>query len=206
MIEVRMKALSLAAALLLTPVLAVPGRAADADPAVQTVRNFYDTLLESMKQGKSLGINGRYAKLKPAVDQAYDIADMTKYVVGPSWTNFTASDQQALTAAFERLTVANYANNFDSFSGEKFEVDPAAQVRGTDKVVQSKLVTGSQTIPFNYRMREVGGSWKILDVYLNGTISQLATRRSDFGATVSSGGAQALIKKINELSDQQMKK
>ncbi len=55
-------------------------------------------------------------------------------------------------------------------------------------------------------MRQTGGSWKILDVYLNGTISQLATRRSDFASTVSAGGAPALIKKINDLSDEQMKK
>ena len=51
----------------------------------------------------------------------------------------------------------------------------------------------------------MGGSWKIIDVYLNGSISELATRRSDFGATVSSGGAPALIKKINDLSDGLMK-
>jgi phospholipid transport system substrate-binding protein len=202
----RIKALSLAAALMLAPALTGPAHAADADPAAQTVQNFYDALLDSMKHGKELGVSGRYAKLKPAVDQAYDLADMTKFVVGPSWTTFSASDQQALTAAFERMTVASYALNFDSFSGEKFVVDPAVQARGTDKLVQSKLVTGNQAIPFNYRMREVGGSWKILDVYLNGTISELATRRSDFSATVSSGGAQALIKKIDALSDALMKK
>ncbi len=72
-------------------------------------------------------------------------------------------------------------------------------------MVESKLVTSGQTIPFNYRMRQTGGGWKILDVYLNGSISELATRRSDFGATLSSGGAQALIKKINALSDSLMK-
>jgi phospholipid transport system substrate-binding protein len=196
------KSISLAAALLLAP--AAPGRAADLDPAAQTVQSFYDALLDTMKNGKSLGIQGRYNKLKPAVEQAYDLQTMTRFVSGPGWANFSASDQQALVAAFERMTVANYASNFDSFGGEKFSVDPNVQTRGTDKVVQSKLVTGSETIPFNYRMRNTGGSWKIVDVYLNGTISQLATRRSDFASTAA-GGAPALIKKINEISDQQMK-
>ena len=71
------------------------------------------------------------------------------------------------------MTIANYAKNFDSFSGEKFTVDPAAQVHGTDKVVMSKLVTGGQTIPFNYRMRQSGGTWKVIDVYLNGSSASL---------------------------------
>lgn len=198
-------AVSLALTLLFAPMLAVPGRTADVDPAVQTVQNFYDALLDSMKHGKELGLQGRYNKLKPAVEQAYDLQTMTRFVAGPGWANFSTSDQQALVAAFERMTIANYASNFDSFGGEKFVVDPAVQTRG-DKIVMSKLVTGSQTIPFNYRMREGGGTWKIVDVYLNGTISQLATKRSDFGSTVSAGGAPALIRKLNELSDQQMKK
>jgi phospholipid transport system substrate-binding protein len=178
---------------------------ADTDPAVQTVQGFYDTLVDTMKHGKELGLKGRYEKLKPAVEQAYDIADMTKFVVGPSWTTISADDQKALQAAFERMTIANYAKNFDEYGGEKFTVDPAVQAVGADKRVMSKLVTGNQTIPFNYRLRQTGGSWKILDVYLNGSISELATRRSDFGATVSTGGASALIKKINDLSDSLMK-
>jgi phospholipid transport system substrate-binding protein len=186
--------------------LGVSPAAADTDPAAQTVQTFYDNLLDTMKHGKELGLKGRYEKLKPAVEQAYDFADMIKFVVGPSWSTLSASDQQALTASFERMTIASYASNFDSFSGEKFVVDPGVQPRGADKVVQSKLVTGGQTIPFNYRLRQSGGAWKILDVYLNGTISELATRRSDFGSTVSTGGAQALIKKIDALSDQLMKK
>jgi phospholipid transport system substrate-binding protein len=199
-------AISLIVTLLFAPMLANQSRAADLDPAAQAVQSFYDALLDSMKHGKELGLQGRYNRLKPAVERAYDLETMTKFVAGPSWSSFSASDQQALIAAFERMTIANYASNFDDFSGEKFTVDPAAQIRGTDKVVMSKLVTGGQTIPFNYRMRQSDGTWKIIDVYLNGTISQLATKRSDFGSTLSAGGAPALIRKLNELSDQQMKK
>lgn len=185
---------------------ALPATAADMDPAAQTVQTFYDALVGTMKDGKQLGFKGRYEKLKPAVEQAYDIPTMTKFVAGPGWSGFSAGDQQALVQAFERMTIANYAANFDSYGGEKFSVEPTATARGADKIVMSKLVAGSQTIPFNYRMRQVGGGWKIIDVYLNGSISELATRRSDFGATVSGGGAPALIKKIDALSDSLEKK
>jgi phospholipid transport system substrate-binding protein len=197
-----MKTLALAFSALLLGVLPA---VADTDPAAQAVQSFYDSLVDTMKHGKELGIKGRYEKLKPAVEQAYDIADMTKFVVGPSWSTLSADDQKALEAAWERMTIASYAKNFDDYGGEKFTVDPATTAVGADKRVMSKLVTGNQTIPFNYRLRQVGGSWKILDVYLNGSISELATRRSDFGATMSSGGAPALIKKINDLSDTLMK-
>ena len=175
------------------------------DPAAKQIQGFYDTLLDCMKNAKTLGLKGRYDKLKPAVEKAYNLPMMTSLVVGSGWSKLSASDQKALVQAFERMTIANYAKNFDSYSGEKFVVEPAVETRGPDKVVQSKLITSSETIPFNYRMRQSDGSWKVIDVYLNGFVSELATRRSDFASTLTAGGAQALIKKINDLADNLMK-
>ena len=81
------------------------------------------------------------------------------------------------------MTVANYARNFDSYSGEKFTVDPAVTERGSDKFVKSTLKPASgDAIPFNYRMHQAAGGWKIEDIFLNGNISQLAQKRSDFGS------------------------
>jgi phospholipid transport system substrate-binding protein len=200
----RLSGLSLAAMFLLTAFFAPATKAAAPDPAVQQVQTLYDALLDSMKHAKELGLKGRYEKLKPAIEQTFDFPDMVRYVVGPSWTTMPSADQQALLVAFERLTIANYASNFDGYDGEKFVVDPAVTVRGTDRVVQSKLVTKSQTVPFNYRMRQTGGSWKILDIYLNGYVSQVATQNSDFGATLTAEGPSGLVKKINALSDKLM--
>ncbi len=173
------------------------------DPAAQQVQTFYDALLDSMKHAKELGLQGRYNKLKPVIEQTFDLTDMASISIGPDkWATLSPADQQTLTVAFERLTVANYAKNFDGYDGEKFTVDPAVQARGTDRVVQTKLVAKNQTVPFGYRMRQIGGTWKILDIYLNGNMSQLAIQRSEYGATFSAGGAAALTKKLNEKSEQ----
>jgi phospholipid transport system substrate-binding protein len=60
------------------------------------------------------------------------------------------------------------------------------------------------TVPFNYRMRMVGDKWKVIDVYLNGYVSQVALRRADFSSTVAASGASGLVKKIDELVARQM--
>ena len=199
-----MRALSLAATIVLAAFFASAARAEAPDPAVTQIQGFYDVLIDGMKHAKELGIRGRYDKLKPAVEQTFDLPDMTRLAVGPGWTTMPAPEQQALLTAFTFLTVANYASNFDGYDGEKFVVDPATTMRGTDKIVQSKLITKTQTVPFNYRMRQVGGSWKIIDIYLNGYVSQIATQRSDFGATLAAGGAPALVKKIEALAEKLM--
>jgi phospholipid transport system substrate-binding protein len=200
-----MRKLLMALMLVLMPAVVAAADAPAADPAAQTVQGFYDALLDTMKHGKELGLMGRYNKLKPAIEQAYNLPLMTSLAVGPSWPSLAPADQQALIAAFERMTIANYAKNFDGYGGESFVVDPNVQNSGGDKRVLSKLVTSGQTIAFNYRLRQTNGTWKIIDVYLQGFVSELATRRSDFGATLSAGGAAALIKKIDELSDRVMK-
>lgn len=197
----------LAAAFAFLLALALPlaaARAAD-DPAIATVQGFYDTLLDSMKGGKALGAQGRYAKLKPAVERAFDLGTMIKYAVGPGWDTASPSDQAALTEAFEHMTIAQYAGNFDSYDGEKFVIDPAVTVRGTDHYVSSKLVTKDQTVVFIYRLRQFGSAWKIIDVLLDGSISQLSVYRSDYAATIKSGGADALVKKIDAVADKALR-
>ena len=174
-----------------------------ADPAAASVQNFYDALTASMKAGGTA--KSRYDKLKPALEQDFDLAAMTALSVGPSWSTISAADQKSLTDAFERMTIANYARNFDSYNGEKFTVDPAVSQRGSDKFVKSTLKPGSgDAIAFNYRLHQTGNSWKIVDVYLAGSISQLAQKRADFAATLSASGPQGLAKKINALADQQL--
>jgi len=197
----------LAALFALAVVFLLPPAAAQAqaDPAIATVQNFYDVLLDSMKGGKSLGAQGRYNKLKPAVERAFDLGTMIKYAVGPGWDSASASDQQSLTGAFGRMTIAQYAGNFDSYDGEKFVVDPNVTVRGTDHYVSSKLVTKDQTVVFIYRVRQFGSNWKIIDVLLDGSISQLSVYRSDYAATIKSGGAAALVKKIDAVADKALR-
>ena len=113
-----------------------------------------------------------------------------------------AAEQAQLVKAYSRMSVATYAKNFDSYGGQSFTVDPNVQARGADKLVKTQLIQkGKAPIDLTYRMRGT----KIIDVYYQGSVSQLTTQRSDFSATAASGGADALVKKIDALSDSMKK-
>jgi len=195
-------AVMLASAPVATLVLPQPVLAQAADPASAQVQGFYDALLASMKSGGTA--KSRYEKLKPAVEKAFDLPAMTATAVGPGFASMPDADKKALTEAFSRMTIANYAKNFDSFGGEAFTVEPASIARGSDHFVKSALKTGRETIAFNYRLHQVGSEWKVTDVYLAGNISQMAQKRSDFAATLASGGPGGLAKRINALADQML--
>jgi len=181
--------------------------AESADPAAKPIENFNAVLLDSMRRAKELGVRGRFSLLEPAVNAAFDLPEMTRLTVGPAWMSMSEPDRQQVIAAFRRLTVANYAANFNDYSGQQFSIDPNVVERSGDKLVRTQMSTpdGKAPVVFLYRMHEAGGGWKAIDVYLNGTISQLAARRADFSGTLQSGGATLLTQKVNALADNLLK-
>jgi phospholipid transport system substrate-binding protein len=187
---------------------ALPGHAdaADGDPAVAPIRAFYDALLAAMKQADQLGVRGRYDKLAPVIRATFDLPAMTRIAVGPDWTAIPPEQQTALLDSFARMTIATYANRFDGYSGESFEVDPEVLSRNTGRIVRTKLLRPKEEpVTLNYLMRNSGDTWKIVDIYLSGTISELATQRSEFGAILKSGGPAALIESLRQQIDKLMK-
>lgn len=181
--------------------LAVPFRAlaaADGGTAVATVRSFYDALSQAMKGGTRLGFAGRRKLLAPAVTNAFDLPFMTQLAVGMRWSGLSSDEQQTLIRVFSAFSVATYASHFDNFSGERFDVDPTPTPAPNDAViVRTKLVsTNDEPVELDYLMRHTSGGWRIVDVYLSGTISELAARRSEFTAILQRGGTAGLIERL----------
>jgi phospholipid transport system substrate-binding protein len=165
------------------------------------VRGFYDTLLITMKNGRTLGQSGRYARLAPVVDRVFDVPFMTRLAIGPSWATLSAAQQQQLTEAFRHYIAATYADRFDSYSGQQLEVI-GEQPYNADVIVQTKIIkSNGETTTINYLMRQNQGSWQISDVYLDGTISQLAVQRSEFNSILRREGVDGLVMELNRKAD-----
>ncbi|HMG49079.1 MAG TPA: ABC transporter substrate-binding protein [Inquilinus sp.] len=194
--------LAVAIALLLLPLpLAAAPAASQQAAAATSPRQVIDTLdqalLDVMKNAGSLGFQGRYQKLAPVLDQVFNLPLMARISVGPDWASLKPDQQQKVVDVFRRFSITTYAARFAGYNGEKFESADATAVTGGDQVVATKLVMANGgSVALNYRLRANGPGWQIIDVYLNGTISQLANYRSDFGATLRSGGGDALVKMI----------
>jgi len=183
--------------------LGATGPAWAADPPA-TLDKFYAVLLAVMKDGPKLGFAGRKDKLTPAMEDAFDLALMTRLVVGLQWQSISPPDQQQLVAAFSDFSIASYASQFDDYSGESFEVQPKADAApGNDVIVRTKLKpTDDKPVPLDYLMRNEQGKWRIIDVYLNGTVSQLAARRSEFSSVLRQSGVSGLVSLLKQRAAQ----
>ena len=177
--------------------------AASAEPRA-TVDAFYDVLLSVMKDGQKLGFAGRRARLAPAIEQAFDLPVMTRLVVGLQWQSVSPAEQQQLIAAFSEFSIATYASQFDDYSGESFEVDQKADpAPGNDAIVHTKLVQPSdKPVQLDYLLRHAQEKWRIIDVYLSGTVSQLAARRSEFSSVLRQSGVAGLVALLKQKTAQ----
>jgi len=185
---------SLLRAVLAATALAVGTAYADNASPSATISTFYDALVATMKDGPTLGFNGRSERLSPAIRSAFDLPLMTRLMVGPQWTGLTPEQQRQLVAAFSDFSVAVYASRFEDYSGERFQVDGDPTPSTTGVIVHSKLLkSDGDPVQIDYLMRANERGWQIIDVFLSGTVSELATRRSDFSAVMRRGGAEALV-------------
>lgn len=174
---------------------AVPALAAD--PAVTAIQNYYARLVATMREASGLSVSARYQRLAPILASAFDFGTMTRLSVGPEFNRASAAQKAQLRQAFERFTGAYYANRIDGYSGEQFKVDPTPEVRGGQKIVKTQLVTsGGSAQTINYLM---SGS-KVVDIYLDGSISEVASRRGEFSSIMATGGPDALIRALQEKS------
>jgi phospholipid transport system substrate-binding protein len=198
----RRAASALILGLMLFPAVSFNLAAQGTDAAIQRVSSLSDALLDTMKRAKDLGIKGRYDKLAPVLAKTYDLPLMTRIAVGQNWDALTPEQQKAVVAAFSRMTTATYASRFDGFSGEQFVILQTVDQKSGDKIVKTQIIqSNGKPVALSYLVRNTGSDWRIIDVYLNGTISELANRRAEFGAVLKSGGADALVSSLNKQGD-----
>src|SRR5438477_5425059 len=166
-----------------------------------TVQGLYDALLGTMKNGRILGQSVRFTQPERVIRRTYDIPSMTRLSVGASWAGLSEAQRQQVTDGFGRYISAIYADRFDSYAGQKLQVT-GEQPNPAGIMVKSQIVKANgEPVKIDYMMRRNGDGWLISDIYLDGAISEVATRRSEFAAILRTDGVDGLIAALNRKAD-----
>ena len=151
-----------------------------------------------MKNGPSLGFQGRYDLLKEPVANSHDLTKIARIVVGREWEKLSEEQKNTLVEVFSKLSIASYAHNFKEFDGESFEFDSEKETGRGGVIVHSLLVIpNDKNVKFDYMLKRKGDTWKIINIIANG-VSDLALKRSEYTSILQRQGFDALIAKINE--------
>lgn len=189
-------------ALLASAAVAGVALAQAADPAAARIETLNAAMTQDFAKVGAQDMAGRARLLQPAISDAFDMPTIARLSVGPAWAALTADQQASLTEAILRLSVATAAHNFEAYDGKRLVVDPKVDSNGVDKLVRSQIISAKgKATDVIYRMRQdAAGQWKVIDIFYNGKISEVAVRRADFSATLGKGGAPALLAQIDAQS------
>lgn len=176
------------------------GGAAHGSEVTAPVEQLYAGLVSIMKVGTTASFRQRYEMIAPVIGRTFDLEAILRQVVGPRWSSLPAEQQAALADAFRRYTIASYVANFDSYSGQHFDVAPVARAVGNDRVVQTRIAGsgGGGAHGLDYVMRQESGGWKVVDVLAEGAISRVASQRSEMRSLLADGGGVGLLVSLRQ--------
>ena len=163
------------------------------------VEHLHTALLQVMRKSDVLGFQGRYDHLRPVLIQSFDLQFMGSKAAGRHWRDFDQPHQEELIEAFRRFMTANYAGRFNGYSGESFETLGRQEAALDTVIVLTELrLPDDDPVQLNYRLRQTENGWRIIDIYLHGTVSELALRRAEYGTVLERDGIAGLIGDLND--------
>lgn len=148
---------------------------------------------------KSLSSQARRDKVEQIVLESVDFPTLCKLVLARNWTKFSPEQQKAFQDEFQRHLAQTYGRRLDDYRNEQVEITGDRKESNGDWTVKSKILRGSTgtNIDVDYRLRETGGQWKIIDFIIE-QVSLVANFRSQFQDIVANGGPDRLLTLLRE--------
>jgi phospholipid transport system substrate-binding protein len=187
----------LLASLLATVCIPSMRAAGSADTPTAAIEGLHAALITAMKNSKSLGYSGRRELLEPIIDKTMDLRFMAEKAAGKFWKDFSESDRDRWVAAFRDNTIANYAGRFDRYSGQSFVTHSEEPATFETVLVKTTLIDpGGENVQLNYRMKKDEHGWRTIDIFMHGTVSELALRRAEYSSALEREGLNKVIQNL----------
>jgi phospholipid transport system substrate-binding protein len=202
--------LGLTAGALLVPFASCMASAQQANSPMLPIERLNAALLSAMRAGKATPFVQRYRILEPVITQVFDLQTVLAESVGFAWFSVPAQQKAQLLDVFRRYTASTYTANFDSYNGQTFRMAHTIRTLPDGRVIVTTEFVPRDDSPtaLNYVLKHNPVSWQVVDVLAQGSISRVATQRSDFASLLASGGVPALVaglqRKIASVSEGMM--
>lgn len=168
----------------------------------EVVDRLQQSLLTVMQNADSLGFEGRYERLAPVLREVFDFRAMARFAIGPTfWPELNESQKEEVIDLFAEMSIATYAARFDGYSGQSFRISETADAGRGRQLVRTQLVRpNGEPVGLDYVLiPEEGEGWRIIDVLLDGSVSELARQRAEYTAVLRRQGYDGLVAALEEV-------
>lgn len=163
------------------------------------IHGLQESFIQAMQKGDKLGYHGRLELLTPVITRSHDIDTIIRSILGANWNKLDEEQQQKITETFRKLSIATYAERFNHYEGQRFEIIEQRSLPRDQVLVRSKFIQAdSNPINFDYVLRQSKEEgWRIINILVDG-VSDLALKRAEYNAVLKRDGFPALIAMLEQ--------
>lgn len=156
----------------------------------RTILNLHQFLkkVNNMHQG--------YKKLLILIQSTYNVPKMSSMILGDNWKKYNFEQKKIFLNVFEEYITRNYVKRFAKINIVEWKIKSEKKINDKYYLVNTILKINNEEVSIDYLLSEVNKSWKIFDVLLGGSISEIATKKSEFHSFTKTKDLSQLIKAL----------
>ncbi len=189
--------------LALAGVLLLPGapvRADAASGARAVVEDTVDRVLLILRD-PGLSTDERRSGIEAIALERFDFETMSRLVLARGWRRFDDAQQRQFVEEFRDHLSARYGGRIERYEQEAVDIT-GERVEPRGDVTISTVLRGGQYdgVQIDYRLRERDGTWRMIDVVIEG-VSLVSSFRSQFTEVLSRGGPEEVLRRLREKTE-----
>ncbi len=181
-----------------TAMIGMSSRAAEPQSAPDA-KAFIDGLgieVLNIIKAPNLSQNDRQQRFRELFNQQFDVPTIGRFVVGRYWNRSSPDDQHQYLEIFRNYVAAIYAAQFSHYQGERFKTMGTRPVGEGESLVKSEIERDNgPPIAVEFRVKGTPGTWKIVDVTVEG-VSLIITKRDEFSSVLAQEGLKGVMSRM----------
>ena len=132
------------------------------------------------------------------VNKTYNTEKMLNMIIGDIWKSLSVKKKDEMISVFNEYISKNYIKRFSKIKEPIFEILENKKV-GNFLMIKTQLVLNkNEEISISYLLTKKDKEWQIFDVLLANSVSEIATKKSEFNSFLKNGQINSLIEALRK--------
>ena len=144
------------------------------------------------------------ANFRELFRSAFDVPAISRFVLGKHWRRASDAQRRDFMVVFEELHMRRFLPLFAQYDEDTIKIDSVqAEAKKPDFFRVSSRIERAEGEPIAvvWRIRDVGESYKILDIVAEG-VSMAISLRHEYGAVIKAHGIDSLLQMMRDKSEE----
>lgn len=138
----------------------------------------------------------KFVQTKNIVSDIFDYEKMIRIIYGRNWKKIEINKQNEMKEIFLDYMSYNYTKRFSNIKQLDFKIINNNLIENKILVNSLLIIDSNEKINISYLCNLDSKIEKIFDIIIDGSISEISTKKSEFSKLIKSGGPNGLIEAL----------